>query len=222
MKKSLLALAAASACTVSTAHAADTAMSLSAGTAGAGLHVTTKFTDSVNFRFGLNGFSYDFDESTDDADYDIDLKLQTLDMLVDYHPFSGSFRLTGGLVYNGNKLDAKAVPVGGSFTFNGTTYTAADVGDISGRIDFKKVAPYIGIGFGNAVAANKGWGFTADLGVMFMGSPKVNLASNNCTATGTICSDLANDLQSERDQLRDDAKDFRYYPVARVGLTYKF
>lgn len=222
MKKSLLALAVFGAFAAPTVHA-DTAVSLSAGTTGAGLHLTTKFTDSVNFRFGLNGYSHDMTETTDDATYDINAKLQTVDALVDYHPLSGGFRLTGGLMYNGNELDARATPTGaGTYTFNGQTYTAASAGDVTGTLEFNKIAPYVGIGFGNAVAADKGWGFTADLGVMFMGSPKINLTSNNCTAGATICGELARDLEAENAQLRDDAKDFRYYPVARVGVTYKF
>ena len=40
---------------------------------------------------------------------------------------------------------------------------------VDGRIDFKKFAPYVGLGWGNAVApAKPGWGFTADLGVMML------------------------------------------------------
>lgn len=222
MKKSLVALAVFGAFAASTAHA-DTAVSLSAGTTGMGIHLTAKFTDNVNFRFGLNGYNHDTTESTDDANYNLDVKLQTVDALVDYHPFGGGFRLTGGVMYNGNKLDARATPTGaGTYTFNGQTYTAADAGDVTGKIDFNKIAPYVGIGFGNAVAKNKGWGFTADLGVMFMGSAKINLASNNCTATSTVCDQLTNDLQAESAELRDDAKDFRYYPVARVGVAYRF
>ena len=221
MKKSLFALAVIGAFTASSAQA-DTALSLSAGTTGAGLHLTTKFSDSLNFRFGLNGYSYDTTEATDDATFDLEAKLQTVDALVDYHPFSGSFRLTGGLVYNGNKLKARAVPNGGTYTFNDVAYDSADIGNVTGTMEFNKIAPYAGIGFGNAVAAGKGWGFTADLGVLFMGSPKIDLASNNCTADGTTCDDLARDLEAENAQLREDAKDFRYYPVARVGVTYKF
>jgi hypothetical protein len=221
MKKSLLAFAVLGA--LSTFAFADAAVSLNAGTTGVGVHLTNAYSDNLNFRFGLNGFSHSVIETTGGATYDVDANLRTFDALVDYHPGGSGFRLTGGLIYNGNELDATATPTGsGIYTFNGQTYTAASAGNVTGTMDFNKIAPYFGIGFGNAVAKNKGWGFVADLGVMFQGSPKVTLTSNNCTADQAICDQLAADLEAEATELRDDAKDYRFYPVVRIGVSYKF
>lgn len=221
MKKTLLALAVLGA--LSTSAFADAAVSLNVGTTGVGVHLTKAYSDKLNFRFGLNGFSHSDTETTEDATYDVEANLRTFDALVDYHPGGSGFRLTGGLIYNGNEIDATATPTdSGTYVFNGTTYSTASAGNVTGSMDFKKIAPYVGIGFGNAVAKNKGWGFVADLGVMFQGSPNVTLTSNNCTADPAICDQLAADLESESAELRDEVKEYKFYPVARIGVSYKF
>lgn len=224
MKKFLALIAFTGILAVPAVHAeSGAASSASIGTTGVGLHLVLPYTDHIQFRAGYNGYSDSTTESTSDATYDVSAKLSTFDALVDYFPSAGSFRLTGGLIYNGNKLDLTARPNGGaSYTFNGTNYAASDVGQIRGDVDFNKVAPYLGIGFGNTVQKKKGWGFTADLGVMFQGTPNVNLRSSDCSAGTAICSQLATDLAAENSELRDKAKDFQYYPVVRVGLSYKF
>ena len=224
MKKSFVAAALLGALSVSTAHAATgAASSASIGTTGVGLHLVLPYNDHVQFRAGLNGYSDSTSEATNGATYDFSARLRTADALVDYFPTAGSFRVTGGVIYNGSKVDLTARPDGGaSYTFNGTTYTAGAVGDIHGAVEFNKLAPYLGIGFGNTVKKEKGWAFTADLGVMFQGTPDVNLASSNCTAGASTCSRLAADLAAESADLREKASDFQYYPVVRIGLSYKF
>lgn len=204
----------------STASARDVAITGDFGTTGAGLHLVTPLTSNLNARVGVNAFSDSRTEETDEARYAAKAKLRTFDALLDYYPSSTQFRMTAGLVYNGTKVTATASPkAGNSYEFNGTLYDATDAGEIDAKIDFNKIAPYLGIGWGNAVA--KGWGFTADLGVLFQGKPKVDLTNRGCNL-GDECATLASDLEAEEDELRDEAKDFRYYPVIRVGLTYKF
>jgi hypothetical protein len=221
MKKSALALALLGALWGSAY--AETAASLSAGTTGIGVHLIKPYSDNLNFRFGLNGFSGSTTETTTSATYDVEARLRTFDALVDFHPGASAFRLSGGLIYNGNELDATATPAaGGTYTFNGRTYPVTDAGQVVGTMEFNKIAPYLGIGYGNAAAKNKGWGFVADLGVMFQGSPKTSLRSVNCTAGTEICGRLADDLAAESAKLQDDASEYRFYPVARVGLSYKF
>lgn len=222
MKKSLLALAVLGAF-VGVAQARDIGITADVGTTGVGFHLVVPVHERINARFGFNSFSHSMDESTNDASYDVDVKLRTFDALVDYYPTSSQFRLTGGIVYNDSKVSAKARPgAGSSYTFNGNTYSSAQVGDVGGNIDFNKVAPYVGIGWGNAIAEGKGWGFTADAGVIFQGSPSASLSSSNCTAGAAVCGQLASDLAAENASLNDDVNDFRYYPVIRVGATYKF
>ena len=224
MKKNMLALGFATMIlSMSAAAHADVGVSAELGTTGIGVHATLPVLDSVNARIGVNAFNYSYNSSTSNVDYDFKLKLQTFDVLADYYPISGSgFRLTGGLVYNGNKIDAHGKPTNGTYTLNGNTYSASQVGSLNGNIDFRKIAPYAGIGWGNALAKDSNWSFTADVGVMFQGSASTSLSNSGCTASAASCAQLNSDIQAENQKLQDKVNDFKLYPVIRVGLAYKF
>lgn len=201
---------------------AGTGVALDIGSTGLGAHVSVPLQPKLNLRFGVNYAKYSTTRDTDDANYDLDLQLKTVDALVDYFPGGGGFRVIGGAVYNGNKFDTHAKPTGsGIYTLNNNIYAAATTGTIDGSIDFRKVAPYLGIGWGNAAAA-PGWGFVADLGVLFQGAPNSTLGNRGCTASSAICARLANDLVAENLKLKDEMKDFKFYPVLRVGVSYGF
>jgi hypothetical protein len=202
-------------------NAKDLGASVTGGTTGLGLHITVPVHNQVNARFGVNYFSFSFDGNTDDVQYDLTLKLNTFDALVDWFPLEGAFRLTGGLVYNANTITAHAKSTGGQYTFNGNTYSNADIGNVDAKIDFNKIAPYIGFGFGNAVAQPGRWSFSSDFGLLFQGSASASLKNSRCNL-GATCTTLANDLASENKKLNDDLKGFQYYPVIRIGASYRF
>lgn len=204
------------------AQAADVGVSADVGTTGLGLHFSTPIASQLNARIGVNYASHSYSGNTSDTDYNFKLKLATFDALLDYYPMGGVFRITGGLAYNGNKIESNAKANGdGTFTVNSNTYAAASAGTISGTIDFRKAAPYVGIGWGNS-AKNAGWGFAMDLGALLQGSPKAALTNSGCTASTAVCTQLASDVAAESAKLEDDAHNFKAYPVVRVGLSYRF
>ncbi len=223
MKKHIQLAGAVAACTFALSAQAQVGVSASAGTTGLGVHVSVPVRSDLNARFGINVLNYSHDGSTSNVDYDFKLKMQNVDALVDYFPISNGFRVTGGVVYNGNKIEARGRPnAAGTFTLNGTTYSAATVGMLNGNIEFRKLAPYLGIGWGNAVAKDSGWGFSADVGVLFQGAPRTSLSNSGCTGTAAVCAQLASDIAAENRALREEVKDFKAFPVVRVGLHYKF
>ena len=220
MKKTylVLALLAGFSCA---ANATDVGVSVTAGSTGLGLHASYPVMPKLNARVGVNYLNYNYDGSTSEADYKFNMKLTTVDMLADYFPMDNGFRMTGGLVYNGNKIDASMKAKNGTeYVLNGTTYSAAQAGSINGSVDFKKIAPYLGIGWGNAVK-NAGWGFSADLGVMFQGSPNANLTNTGCQAP-VNCTQLASDIAVEKVKLNDKINSYNAYPVLRIGASYRF
>ena len=221
MKNTVLAAAVLLAAGAANAQVGATA---DVGSTGVGFHVVVPMETYLNGRFGANYFRHNFDKTSDGVDYDIKGKLQTFDVLFDWYLTEGSsFHLTGGLVYNGNKFNAKAKPNGlGGFTLNGHAYTAADVGLLTGRIDYRKAAPYLGIGWGNALAPASRWTTNIDLGVFYQGNPNVQLASVGCTTSDTVCKALAADVAAERLRLRDDVDTLKVYPVVRASIGYRF
>ena len=196
-------------------------VAVSGGTTGLGAHFSVPVAQTVNARFGLNYYRYDTKGSTSSVDYKFKLDLNTIDALVDWHPLNNGFRVTGGVLWNGNKITAKAKAKGGTYTINGNTYNASQAGTVKGKIDFDDFAPYLGIGWGNA-PKSKGWSFAGDLGIIFQGSPSASLKNQNCTLAGNACDQLAQDVAVEKRKLKDEVKDYRYYPVIRLGAVYRF
>ena len=203
---------------VSTGFGQDTFIGIKAGLLGAGFEVERSFTDTIGARVGVNYFPYDYNATEDDIDYDFELQLLTLGVFLDWHPFKGSFRFTGGMIYNGNSLDATAKSAT-TFDIGDNTYSGSQVGTLSGEIDFNDFAPYAGLGWNTAFGKEGHWGFIFELGVIFQGSPTAKLS-----ATGTLANDpgFRADLSKEEKNLQDDLDSFEYYPVISIGFNYRF
>lgn len=194
------------------------------GTTGAGFHLVVPMESDLNGRFGANYLKHDFEKRSGLVDYKLDGKLATFDLLFDWYVLSqSSFRLTGGVLYNGTRFKATGVPAAnGSFDFNGTTYSTTDIGSLQGEVRFRRAAPYIGIGWGNALTPNKRWNFSADLGAFHQGKAQVNLIAFGCTTSKTVCNQLVSDVNVEELRLQEEASDYEVYPVLRASISYSF
>ncbi|MFZ5466347.1 MAG: hypothetical protein ACOZAI_03705 [Pseudomonadota bacterium] len=224
-KRTLLAAAFLAAC--STSVLADgVAVGANAGTKGLGLELTHGVLDNLNVRGAFNTFSYGYDTTEDGIKYDGDLDLRNAGLMLDWFPFRGSFRMSAGAMYNGNKFKGKG---NGSGVYelgaDDTRYTID--GELRGEIDWRNFAPYVGLGWGNPVAKN--WGFTFDVGVMFTGSPDARLtATGTATPEGGTPIDVSTDptfqqhLAEEQARLNDEIEDAKFWPVVQLGLHYKF
>lgn len=204
------------------AQAQDLGITLLGGTTGLGVGLNFPFSNKLNGRIGINYGEFNGNETVSDVNYDYRLKTKTADALLDFFPSDSTFRITGGIVFNGNKANYDARPAGSSYEFNGTLYTTSSIGSVKGTTDFREVAPYLGVGWGKNVMKEKGWTFAADLGVLFQGSPRTTLRSTNCNLGAAACAALQEDLNAEAAAINEDSRDYRYYPVLRFGAAYKF
>jgi hypothetical protein len=212
-KRVRIILGLACGCLAGTAEANDLAITAKLGTLGMGVEGTFGLTEQFNARLGLNRFDFDRTDTISDIKYDLDLKLKSVSLLADWHPFGSAFRFTAGLMSNSNELTG--VSTSNGITVGNTFYP--DIG-LNAKLDFDSPAPYLGIGWGNALAANKGWGFNVDLGVMYQGSGNVALMPTGANAS------LVNpaDVTLEEQRFEDDIKNYKYYPVFSFGVSYKF
>ncbi len=199
------------------------------GTLGLGVEMTAGITPYLNGRLGLNGFTISYEGEESGVDYDIDMDLFTVGLLLDYHPFEKSgWRATAGLMINQNGADMDGdlddneyYDIGDNAKDN-RGYTGQEIGDLSGDLDFNDIAPYLGIGYGNAVDQEGNWQFSFDLGVLFQGSADLGYKAEGTTLTGNDLDTFRNDLERERKDLEDDLDKFEFYPVIAVGVTYRF
>jgi hypothetical protein len=199
---------------------ADTSLGIRGGTLGAGIELSHAFGQRTGVRLNVDGYSRTQSSTRDNIQYDMKLKLQTASLLGDWFPFANNFRISAGAMLNGNKFTLKGQPTGGSYTINGTTYPASQVGSFDATVDFNSAAPYFGIGYGRPI--NSGLSLLFDLGVMSQGSPKSRINVTCGAATPATCSALQRDAAAEQSKLDDSLHNFKYYPVISLGLAYTF
>ncbi len=211
-----------------------------ASTLGFGGHIVGKITPNFNARVGVNAFGLGIDIEETDLDFEGDLNLFNVSSIIDIHPFKRSgFRISGGLIFGDNN-------------FNGTADISEEVADGLGEVEVEgqsinvrdlninelatldadieinnSVAPYIGIGGGNAVGESKGLGFWWNLGVVLGGSPEVELDSNVSEETPEEIreevEEAADDiLEEEEEELEDELDFINIYPVVSLGFSYQF
>ncbi|MCM0593759.1 MAG: hypothetical protein KA716_27585 [Gloeotrichia echinulata DEX184] len=199
-------------------------------TLGFGASVTKSVTPNLNARLGLNYFSTGIDVKNTDVTYKSDVNLFNVSTVVDYHPWKNSgFRVTGGLVFNDNNVEGNAkLNSGQKVTIGNQTFDSNQLGEIKSKISFpNSVAPYLGIGWGNAVKPGQRFGFSVNLGVMFPGSPQVDITgSANSTLPVAQRTLIQNQLNSaipqEKAKLENDLDWLNFYPVFSLGLSYQF
>lgn len=214
MKLSGAVLLAAALAAAGASHAAG--VGLRVGTTGVGADVGFGLTDRLTLRLGYAGLSASRDFDEDDIRYDARIKLSNLSALVDWR-FWRQMRLTGGLVRAKNTAELVGRPTGDSFTINDVEYDADEIGRLRGEARVGRDAtPYLGIGYGDISRA--GFSFFMDLGVMFHGSPEVDLSAR-CGATAR-CAELRRDVAREERELRDELGKFKYYPVFNLGVAF--
>lgn len=191
------------------------------GTTGLGLDLTFGVNPYLNLRSGFNYGSFTWGQEFGNVDYDLDVTMISVPLLVDLHPFGGQFRISGGLYLQpGTKADLDATPTGptqiGSHTYNPDT-----IGTLNGKIEVADAfAPYVGIGFGNAVGEDQLLTLTLDVGVIFQ-SYDVSLDSDGA-GMNALHDTFREDLQKEEELLRKDADDWKIYPVVAISLAWHF
>jgi hypothetical protein len=202
------------------AFAQGVALGPKVGTTGIGADLTIGLARSLNLRVGAQGFSRSETRTEEQIEYDADLKLVSGEILLDLHPRGRGFRISGGVIVNGNAVTAVSSE-NAVYTINGVPYPVGVVGRLRGRIDTNDFAPYLGIGWGNAVAPGSRWRFALDAGAFYQGKPKVSLTAEPLIPA-LVPPRFARDLEAERRKIEDDLDSYTIYPVLSFGVSYRF
>lgn len=179
------------------------------------------YAQSVNKQLGLRADfgtsgSFSQDGTEEGIDYKGDLNLHRVGLFADYFPFSGGFRLTGGVTINKTELKLKSNLVNGQdVTIGDAPYSPQGNEYLNVQVKMPTVMPYVGIGWGHQ-EREKGWGFVADLGVS-IGKAKLNYQTN-LAEKGVN----QGDIDKEVSELRDGVGKVRVLPQISLGVSYKF
>ena len=171
-----------------------------------GTNFTTAFTRTISGRLGINAFDIDLEGSRQhETSYDLGLGFESWSALVDWRPFSGNFRLSGGVLHNSANDDQTVDPYTGLALSN--SLGKGEFGSLNGVVDTVGTTPYLGIGWGNALNKSGRLGLVVDLGLVLQ-DDNVNLSSDT---VGSNSISVTNSLD-----------DYNYLPVFSLGLSYQF
>jgi hypothetical protein len=219
---------------VSTHPFSALALGVNIGVGGVGFQVATPLASRINLRGGASFLSVSPNITSDGVSLNGAISLKTAGASVDLFPFGGSFRISPGMIlYNGNHLDAIAsVSSGQTFSLNSVSYTASS--QVNGTFDMvfgSKVAPSLTVGFGNMIPHQAGqhWSVPVEVGFEYIGTPTIAFAlSGTVCQNGTNCQPISSNTQTqanvaaEQTDLNNDVSALRFYPIATIGLSYKF
>jgi len=213
---------------------------LRASTLGAGVEIEYPINHFIRGRLLYNRLDVDFEREFSGIEYDVDLDLQSYGLILDLHPFAGSLRFSAGAMLNDNSIAASATTRNRTVNIGGNNYT----GNLSVDAVFDDFAPYAGFGWG--AGRSRGWRFHFDIGALYQRNPELKISgaagmagalcaftvnaqgtaavvpTNSCPESSSLRSALQDDLQTEFNELKDDARGFKWYPVISLGLEYRF
>jgi len=188
------------------------------GTEGAGIGFAYALNARVNARTEVDGFSFSHNFDAGGIRYDARIKLLHTGEYIDFFPAPtvAPVRLTVGVLTGNDTIDGTATGLNGSVNINGTSYAAAGE-SIHAKATFPTVRPYVGIGLGHTPTAQKGFSMFADVGVAF-GRPHLDY---DVPADIVAAAGQAN-VDAEKQALQDKVNNARFYPIVKVGVTYRF
>lgn len=180
---------------------------------GIGGGIVKRMSSKLNLRIGFHKFDYEYSDTdaTKDMYFEATVNLNSVSTFVDWYPAAGRFHFSTGFMVNNNKAGL-LVKSTETYEFGSTVYSADEAGVLEGVMSFDKLAPYIGIGWGNPVAFNKRLGFVFDIGAFYQNSPHVDFE-----ATGLISPTSDQDVIVE-----ESLEGWKAYGVVSLGLTYRF
>jgi hypothetical protein len=151
-----------------------------------------------------------------EVEYDMTVKVGGVNAFAEWYPFGGNFRASVGMTTVRSPWSLVATTVS-TYTLNGTSYPAADVGALEGGLRMEhSIAPALLLGWGNPVRRGKHWGLVLDLGVAYVGGEKLVLEADG---------PLASDPGFRRDLAAESARhssSHSIWPVLKLGVSYQF
>ena len=178
------------------------------GTNGLGIGYAASVSDDFAARGQFNVFKQSFSGDVGDfgagSTLTVDLGLSSVQLVGDWYPSDGGFRVSGGVVFNNNKI-----------TINGTGATVGTATNQTVNAEIKmsdSLSPYLGVGYSTRPKDASGFGFNFDLGVMFQ-NPKVTI-----TAAGASAADIA----AQEATVLDAVNKLKTMPVFGIGVSYAF
>jgi len=190
------------------------AIGIKLSTFGPGIELIKSFNPYVNVRLGgsyfkvKSEFSIDNDISTINKSYST---FGAINLLADIN-FLRFMHFTGGVVYNLTKEEMEAKPKE-DYYIGEVELTSETVGSVYYKLTPNKICPYAGLGFGSSISGSRRVSFAVDLGVVYHGTPKVQLNANGMVSPTAS--------EEQRQILQDNVSGYRFYPMLNFQLSFR-
>jgi hypothetical protein len=213
------------------------------GLGGIGFDVATPLVQSwLNLRGGASFITYSPSTiTTNSLNVNGTIKFQNADVMVDFFPFHGRFRLSGGITtYNNMGVTANlTIPTGQGFSVGGTTYfsepydpVANPAGPITGNGVFtfgdNKIAPRVTIGTGNLLPKKGRFTFQSEVGFQYLSAPTVvySLTGTGClndnAGVYSNCGPIPqSNVTAQEAEIQNNLSPLRFFPIFSIGLGYR-
>jgi hypothetical protein len=196
------------------------AISLQLGTTGAGIYYNREVSSARRLMLRVGGQYFAYHrliqvKAASDSYVNIkpDLTIGLAQANLKWHPFQrSSFFLTGGLAYSWHPDMRFVITAENTLNFDGLELTPQDVGTVNLGFRWHPVVGYLGWGFGRSFP-NKRLGAGVEMGVFYLGKPRVSLDYEGFLETTTIDEQVA--------VVEQNLSGYRYLPTINLTLSYK-
>ena len=194
------------------------------GTTGVGVEISTPIIDNLSLRGNINTIQMEYNQKIIYNKYKGVIKLFSSGLFLDYFVFNNKFKLSTGFSFNVNKYKSiMNINSGETIILNDNEYTNSDIYQINVEVFNKNnISPYLGIGWGNNIFNEKGWGLTFNIGLFYHGKPDSKIYIIQTENSETTKDKIYSDSKEERLKIIKKIKGYLFYPVATIGLTYTF
>lgn len=202
------------AASVSAQEVGEYSAAIGLSTFGANYEAIYQLRDNVRLRGAvMGGINYSGTETEDGATYDVDANLSAFAVMADYYPTNSGWRVSGGLLANGSKIDstitgssADPIEIDGEFFETGSMDVDANF--------VNTLSPIVTTGYDYRFKNN--WTLSGEIGAVYTGG--VDLSATSATAEIQTAIDASEDYLSAR----NDASDVTFLPYISVTVGYSF
>lgn len=207
------------------------AVSAEVGTLGYGANIAWAVNDTVELQAGWAGG--DIAEAINDnfdangVNYQVETDFSNPYLGVQMRPAANWFTVGAGIIVPDNDITVRSNPEGSDdkafYRIGGENVSVNALGTLEGTLEHRnKLAPYLTVGFRPNLHNN--WGVFGELGAAYLGKTNATIKAVNIPGRDDgYLPDVVRQQYAEQAERDIEDKDYaRWFPIAKVGVTYRF
>jgi hypothetical protein len=195
------------------------------GTLGVGVESKGQIAPHFFARAGVNYLVYERSFSGDKIRYKGKVRLLNVPVMLDYHPVIDSgFRVSTGIVFNKNYIEASASPnitAPGGISIEGSKFMGKEIGVAKAKYQSRgSLSGIFTVGYDGAFLRYSQMSFNFEAGVMISGPSKLAFEMNGTAASddakrAAIKADIESGFKNVKSLLE-------ITPVVNLGIKFEF